>query len=80
MQCVPSASEAQACLGSPKVRGKAAHGVGVTELPEGNDTTPSTEGRVPLFNKEYTNLDKGTVGLNQIKFPAELLPGISHPS
>lgn len=62
------------------MRGKAASGVGVAELPEGNDATSSTEGRFLLFHKEYTNLDKGTVGLNQIKFPAKLLPGISHLS
>lgn len=77
---VPSASAAQACSGSQKVRGKAASGVGVAELPEGNDATPSSEGRFLLFNKECTNLDKGTVGLNQIKFPAKLLPGVSHLS
>lgn len=46
------------------MRGKAASGVGVAELPEGKDATSSTEGRFLLFHKEYTNLDKGTVGLN----------------
>lgn len=62
------------------MRGKATSGKSVTELPEGNGTIPSTEGRFLLFNKEDTSLNKGTVGLHQVKFPAKLLPGISHLS